>query len=118
MDLLWGSLINPCKPELGKISKQLVEKIVYDVETATNIKHWKNTNDVVSWFNSKENKSKHMFISFDICDFYLSITNKLLEKSLTFASQFSYISVEDIRIIKHTKKYTLQRRHPMGKEVI
>ena len=100
-------LINPCKPELGKVSKQLVEKIVYDVKTATNIKHWKNTNDVVSWFNSIENKCKHVFISFDICDFYPSITNKLLEKSLTFASQFSNISVEDIRIIKHTKKTTL-----------
>ena len=48
-----------------------------------------------------------MLISFDICDFYPSITNKLLEKSLTFASQFSNISVEDIRIIKHTKKTTL-----------
>ena len=112
-------LINPCKPELGKVSKQLVEKIVYDVKTATNIKHWKNTNDVVSWFNSIENKNKHMFISFDICDFYPSITHKLLEKSLTFVSQFSNISVEDIRIIKHTKKnYTLQRWHPMGKEII
>ena len=102
-------LINPCKPELGKVSKQLVEKIVYDVKTATNIRHWKNTNDVVNSFNSIENKNKHMFISFDICDFYPSITNKLLEKSLTFrfASQFSNISVEDIRILKHTKKTTL-----------
>ena len=48
-----------------------------------------------------------MFTSFDICDFYPSITNKLLEKSLTFASQFSNISVEDRRIIKYTKKTTL-----------
>ena len=89
------------------------------MKTATNIKHWKNTNDVVSWFNSIENKSKDMFISFDICDFYPSITNKLLEKSLTFASQFSNISVEDIHIIKHSRKnYTLQRRHPRGKEII
>ena len=46
-----------------------------------------------------------MLISFDICDFYPSITNKLLEKSLTFASQFFIISAEDIRIIKHTKKH-------------
>ena len=28
-------LINPCETELGKVSKQLVEKIVYDVKTAT-----------------------------------------------------------------------------------
>ena len=53
-------LINPCKPELGKVSKQLVEKIVCDVKIATNIKQWKNTSDVVNWCNSIENKNKHM----------------------------------------------------------
>ena len=53
-------LINPCKTELGKVSKQLVEKIVYDVKTAKNIKHWKNTNDVVNWFNSIEKTHVHI----------------------------------------------------------
>ena len=51
------TLINLCKPELGKVSKQLVEKIVYDVKTVTNIKHLKSTNDVVNWFHSIENKA-------------------------------------------------------------
>ena len=92
------------------------KKIVYDVKTATNIKHWKNTNDIVNWFNSIENISKYMFISFDICDFYPSITNKLLEKSLKFASQFSNISVEDIRIIKHTKNTLFKDGTPWAKK--
>ena len=42
-------LINPCKPELGKVSKQIVEKIV---KTKTNTNQWKNVNDVVNWFNA------------------------------------------------------------------
>ena len=33
------SVINSFKPKLGKVSKQLVEKIIYDLKTATNIKH-------------------------------------------------------------------------------
>ena len=48
-----------------------------------------------------------LLISFDICDFYLSITNKILEISFTFASQFSNISVENIRIKNTHKKTTL-----------
>ena len=45
-------LINPCKPELGKVSKQIVEKIVYNIRTKTNTNQWKNTNDVINWFNA------------------------------------------------------------------
>ena len=55
-----------------------------------------------------------MFISFDICDFYPSITNKLLEKSLTVASQSSSISVDDICIIKHTKNLHSLKTAPHG----
>ena len=40
-------LINPCKPEIGKISKQLLEKIVKVVKDKSKYNHWKNTNDVI-----------------------------------------------------------------------
>ena len=48
-------------------------------------------------------------ICFDICDFYLSITNTLLQKALKFASKYSTISKEDIDIITHTKRTTLYK---------
>ena len=47
-------LINPCKPELGKVSKQIVEKIVHNIRTKTNTNQWKNTNDVINWFNANK----------------------------------------------------------------
>ena len=40
-------LINPCKPEIGKISKQLLEKIVKVVMDKTKHDHRKNTQDVI-----------------------------------------------------------------------
>ena len=38
-------LINPCKPELGRINKQVVEKIVLGAKSKTNINQWENTKD-------------------------------------------------------------------------
>ena len=49
-------LINPTKPEIGKISKQILEKINTDVKTATKLNQWKNTDEVITWFNNVENK--------------------------------------------------------------
>ena len=58
-------LINPCKPELGKVSKQIVEKIVHNITTKTNTNQWKNTNDVINWFNAIKDKSNYTMICFE-----------------------------------------------------
>ena len=50
-------LINPCKPEIGKISKQLLEKIVKVVKDKTKYNHWKSTHDVIKWFGDIPNKN-------------------------------------------------------------
>ena len=41
-------LINPTKPEIGKISKLILEKINTDVKTATKLNQWKNTDEVIT----------------------------------------------------------------------
>ena len=104
-------LINPCKPELGKVlvSKQIVENINRNVRAKANMNQWKNTNDVINWFINIKNKAGHTMICFDICDFYPSITNTLLQKAFKFASKYSTISKEDIDIITHTKRTTLYK---------
>ena len=54
-------LINPCKPEIGKICKQLLEKkIVKVVKDKTQYNHWKNTHDVIKWFGDIPNKKSHI----------------------------------------------------------
>ena len=67
-------LLNPCKPEIGSISKQIVEKLVSFVKKESGFIQWRNTNDVIDWFRKIDNKNKKSFIQFDIESFYPSIT--------------------------------------------
>ena len=101
-------LINPCKSELGKASKIIMERIVKQVVEVTNVNLWRNTNAVLKWFNNIPNKHETMFICFDIIEFYPSITEKLLNDALDFASQYTeIISPLDRKTIIHTKKTLL-----------
>ena len=52
-------------------------------------------------------KTRHSFISFDIVDFYPSISENLLDQALSWASSMSDISDEDFSIIKHARKSLL-----------
>ena len=73
------------------------------------MKQWRNTSDVVNWFNNIKDKTSQTMICFNICDFYPSISSSLLQKSLTFASQYTNITEEEIHIITHTKKTTFYK---------
>ena len=100
-------LINPTKSEIGKISKQILEKIVSNTVKATNVNLWRNTKAVLEWFSSTQNKTKASFISFDIVDFYPSISENLLAKAIEHAEQFQTISDQDKTIIMHAKQTLL-----------
>ena len=57
-------------------------------------------------------KGAHIY---NICDFYPSITEELLDKALDFASYHTEVTEDDKVIIKHTKKkknYSLQQNVP------
>ena len=45
-------LINPTKQELGKVSKQKLEKIVSVVKEKSGLQLWKNTESVITWFKN------------------------------------------------------------------
>ena len=50
-------LINTVKRELlGKVRKIITEKIIANVRAATNNHQWKNTNDVIKWFCTIQEK--------------------------------------------------------------
>ena len=88
-------LINPCKPELGRVSKQIVENIVYEVKEQTQMKQWRNTRYVANWFDNIKDNTSQTMICFDICDFNPSISSSLLRESLTFDSQYTSITEEE-----------------------
>ena len=100
-------LINPTKPELGKISKMKLAKIVVDVKKKTKVNQWRNTDSVLTWFKGLNNKSKLNFISFDIVSFYPSISENLLRRAMEWAGTLTTITQEDKDIIFACKESVL-----------
>lgn len=100
-------LINPTKPEIGKISKRLLENIIKDVTKATKANLWKSTQEVTSWFDDITNKQQKTFIIFDIVSFYPSITEELLNQALDFANQHTNITPQERSIIIEAKNSIL-----------
>ena len=93
---------------LIQVSKLILDKINIAVVLGTGVQQWKNTGAALQWFNSIPNKSQHSFISFDIVNFYPSITPQLLNKALEFASAYIHITAEErLQIIMHTKQSLL-----------
>ena len=56
-------LINPCKPEIGQVSKRIVENVVNVVKNLTGYQQWKNTLSVLQWFKGIVNK---VLLSFNL----------------------------------------------------
>lgn len=100
-------LLNPSKSEIGKISKQLLDNINKSIISSTKVNQWKNTSDVISWFNQIQNKPKCSFINFDVENFYPSISEKLFKDSIIFAKKFTNIDDADLNIIMQSRKTLL-----------
>ena len=67
---------------MGKISKSILERVNKEVRERTSFNQWKSTTEVIKWFKGMENKSRMVWLKFDIEAFYPSITKELLEKTL------------------------------------
>lgn len=100
-------LINPAKTDLGKVSKQLLERMVRQIRSITGVNHWRNTTDVISWFSNITSKQNSRFIQFDIAEFYPSITSELLDRAIAYARTITNIDDSGILIIKHAKRSLL-----------
>ena len=100
-------LINPTKSELGKVSKTYLDTINTKIRTATNANQWRNSAAVIDWFKSLCDKNRHTFLSFDIFDFYPSISEDLLNKALSWATNLVTITDQQIEVIMHARKSLL-----------
>lgn len=97
-------LLNPAKNEIGRIAKSILDRVNNDLKAHLNINQWKNTDEVIEWFEAIPDKRKQKFIVFDIKDFYPSITKKLLSDAIKFAKSITHLSTKDVRIINHARK--------------
>ena len=96
-------LINPAKGQIGIVSKQVLDRINGEVLKATKVNQWKNSGAVIHWFNSITTRQNSTFISFDIVNFYPTITKDLMLKALQFAKRFTKITPEEEDIILKAK---------------
>ena len=95
-------LINPSKTHIGKVSKSILDRINNSIRSKTKLLQWKNTHEVISWFNAIPRKSSKCFIKFDVVDFYPTITPKCILDALQFARRFAEVSKNDENIILHS----------------
>ena len=104
-------IINPASNNLGKVSKRILDKINGKCREATGVNQWKSTKDVLDWFTSvhaaNPTKTKAKFLQFDICEFYPSITEELLRKSLGFAKNHTSIEQDEEDLIMACRKSVL-----------
>lgn len=100
-------LINPCKSNLGKVSKSILDRINSDIRNSIQVNQWKNTDEAISWFDSIENKDACSFIQLDIKEFYPTITKEILNEALEFAKIYTTISDKELRTINHCRKSLL-----------
>ena len=100
-------LINPAKSELGKTSKNILDDINSKIRDATGLKQWKNSLSAIDWFENIKNKPSYTFLSFDIAEFYPSITEDLVNKANLWARKLVTISEKQIKIIKRARKSVL-----------
>ena len=78
-------LINPAKNEVAQISKNILD-IIRD---SLRINQWKDTGKVIEQFLKIPDKNRYNFTIFNIKDFYLSISEKLLTNALNFAKEIT-----------------------------
>ena len=97
-------LLNPAKNNMGKVSKQILRRIVNDVKKKTTYNQWINTNDVINWFNKQTNKANLRFMKFDVESFYPSITEELFNEAINWARKHATISSAEHKIIFQTKE--------------
>ena len=89
-------LINPAKSEIGRVSKNMLNSILATVRERTGVNQWRSTDETLNWFDGLSNKTNLTFLTFDIVEFYPSVTEPILRKALEFAQE--HTTIKDIEI--------------------
>ena len=99
--------ITSTNTEIGRVSKYILDRIDIDIRSKCNLNQWKNTKDVINWFSQLRHKNKPTFLTFDIIDFYPSISDELLNKSMELAKKHTSIDDQEYETIMHSRRTLL-----------
>ena len=103
-DRIQCRLLNPAKSNLGKISKTILEEAVKEIKSKTLYQQWQNTQDVISWFSSLENKKDLSFFKFDVVSFYPSISESLFSDTVKWANNLIPFENKSLELLYHSRK--------------
>ena len=92
-------LINPTKSEMGLVAQKILQRVNAEIRETTKLKQWRNSKQVIDWYNSLEDKKSMVFMQCDIVEFYPSIKEKLLKKALKFAKRYSKLTEKEEEVI-------------------
>ena len=77
------------------------------IRSTLNLNQCKNPQSVISWFQAISDKSNYTFLSFDIVEFYPSISEQPLNNVISWAKSLTDITDQHISIIKHARNSLL-----------
>ena len=100
-------LLNPSKTKLGKVSKQILERVNREVRDKLCVNQWRSTEDMLKWFKELPDKENLKFIQFDIESFYPSISEALLRKAIEMAREYTVLTEEEEGTIIHARRAVL-----------
>ena len=100
-------LINPSKTDIGKISKQILDRVSNTILVKNKVNQWKNTYSVIELYRNIKRKDQCSFVVFDIESFYPSISTKLFDEAVSFAKLYYDFTSDELELIMHCRKTLL-----------
>ena len=100
-------LINPSKTDIGKISKQILDRVSNTILVKNQVHQWKDTYSVLGWYCNIKPKGQCSFVVFHIESLYPSISTKLFVEALSFAKLFYDFTCDELELIIHSRKTVL-----------
>ena len=96
-------LINPAKSNIGRISKEILQKANSIIRTQTKLLQWRSTQDMLKWFKNLDRNDPLCFLQLDIEEFYPSISETLFNNALVYAKEFYYFLDIEVKALKNAR---------------
>ena len=99
--------INPSKTGIGKISKQILDRVSNTILVKDKVNQSKSTYSLIEWYRNIKRKDQCSFVVFDIESFYLSISTQLFDEAVSFAKLYYDFTSDDLELIMQSRKTLL-----------
>ena len=107
-------LAKPVKSEIGIISQHYIENTNKNVRRGKNVSQWRQTKEVISWFQGTKDKEKSFFPKFKIARISPPILKDLLANAIKYAITVVTIEKKVTDTIIHSRKLLLLNNYETG----